>query len=316
MFEQNTNPNMNMEPSDEALDALLAQWAETEIEPPADFHQNVMSRLRQETVKPAGRQNNVIPLFVAHKKWVAAAAVVALCCIPVLHGLPGSKSEEPQAELAMATESLYDSHEAAPAESDNLLVEAPATDVQSNPEEKAPAGGILSQVTQKIGGTKKDTAPAEKQQVIVAPADTASPIQIAATRGAAAPEPAAEQEEAATPMMAAAGPEDGIAVMSVEEDENAQPEQNVSVAPMNADTYRRALEDLQQQLNDGQAALEATLKLLEQDPENSDLKKLATDQTQVVNTLKKEVERMQKLLDEAISQQRAAQQEPAPATAE
>lgn len=317
MFEQNPDHNMHMDPGDEALDALLAQWAETEIEPPADFHQNVMSRLRQEAGKPAGRQNRIVYLFAAHKRWAAAAAVVALCCIPVLHGLSGTGAQEPQAEMAMATESLYDSREAAPAESDNVAVEAPAADVQPDTEEKAPAGGILSQVTKKIGATRNENTVTEKQQVTVAPVEPEAPVQIASARGAAAPETVAEPEAAATPMMAAAGPEDGVAVMSVEEEEpvSAQPEQNISMAPMNADTYRKALEDLQKQLTEAQTALEATLKQLEQDQNSTELQVRATEQTQQVNTLKKEIERMQKLLDEAIAQQRAAQ-EPASVSAE
>ena len=313
MFEQNTGQNMNMEPSDEALDALLAQWAETEIEPPADFHQNTMKRLRQEAGKPAGRQNNIIPLFATHKKWVAAAAVLVLCCIPVIQGQLGTKAEEPQAELAMATESLYDSGEAAPAESDRVEVEAPAADVQPDTEEKAPAGGILSQVTQKIGVTKKENAVTEKQQE-TAPADTA-PIQIASARGAVAPEPAAEPDEAAIPAVASLEGEEGIAVMSVEEEPAPAPEENVSVAAINADMYRDALTNLQKQLEEAQLTLAETLKQLEQDADNLELQNKAAEQTQVVSTLKKEVERMQKLLDEAIAQQRAAQ-EPASVSAE
>ena len=70
--------------NDEALDALLAQWAEAELEPPVGFHERTMERLRQEqrTASENKKKRNVISLFVKKKKWMsaAAAAVLVLCC--------------------------------------------------------------------------------------------------------------------------------------------------------------------------------------------------------------------------------------------
>ena len=80
--------------SEEALDTLLAQWAEAELEPPVGFHERTMERLQQEQLAaPETKKNrNVISLFVKKKKWMsaAAAAVLVLCCIPVVQAQFGN----------------------------------------------------------------------------------------------------------------------------------------------------------------------------------------------------------------------------------
>ena len=48
---QNDKKNKRAQITDEALDEMLAQWAEAEIEPPADFHARTMERLRKEQQK-------------------------------------------------------------------------------------------------------------------------------------------------------------------------------------------------------------------------------------------------------------------------
>ena len=82
-----THKNGNV--SDAQLDALLAEWAEAEIEPPAGFHEQTMKRLRAE-VQPA-KKNNVISLFAKNRRWtsIAAAAVLMLFCVPVVQGQLG-----------------------------------------------------------------------------------------------------------------------------------------------------------------------------------------------------------------------------------
>ena len=94
-----THKNGNV--SDAQLDALLAEWAEAEIEPPAGFHEQTMKRLRAE-VQPA-KKNNVISLFAKNRRWtsIAAAAVLMLFCVPVVQGQLGGDvtGKVPDAEV-------------------------------------------------------------------------------------------------------------------------------------------------------------------------------------------------------------------------
>ena len=83
--------------SDEALDALLAQWAEAEIAPPAGFHEKTMERLRSLETIEKKQNGKLISLFAGRKKWMsaAAAAVLVLCCIPVVQGQLGGTGDQP-----------------------------------------------------------------------------------------------------------------------------------------------------------------------------------------------------------------------------
>ena len=80
--------------SDAELDALLAEWADGEIEPPAGFHEETMKRLRAEA-QPK-KKNNVIQLFAKNRRWtsVAAAAVLVLFCVPVVQGQLGGNAAD------------------------------------------------------------------------------------------------------------------------------------------------------------------------------------------------------------------------------
>lgn len=92
--------------TDAELDALLAQWAADEIEPPAGFHETAMARIRAEQAKamPPAKKNNIISLFASHKKWasVAAAAVLMLFCIPAMQGHTQQGAVELASEEQMA----------------------------------------------------------------------------------------------------------------------------------------------------------------------------------------------------------------------
>lgn len=112
--------------NEEALDALLAQWAEAELEPPVGFHERLMERLRQEqqTASENKKKHSVISLFVKRKKWMsaAAAAVLVLCCIPVVQAQFGhditqsvpdaQMAQQKQADNAAASEALESSETA------------------------------------------------------------------------------------------------------------------------------------------------------------------------------------------------------------
>lgn len=76
---------------DEALDALLAEWAKADTALPEGFHESVMTRLRaeQETINSQQKKGTLVSLserFASKKTWVSAtlAAALILCCLPVL----------------------------------------------------------------------------------------------------------------------------------------------------------------------------------------------------------------------------------------
>ena len=74
---------------DVALDQMLAEWAEAEVEIPDDFHNNLMQRLQTMQTAPQPQKNNIVSLskkLFRQKRWISAvvAATVMVCCIPVL----------------------------------------------------------------------------------------------------------------------------------------------------------------------------------------------------------------------------------------
>ena len=81
---------------DDELDVLLTEWAETELDVPEGFHEQVMLRLQteaqitqeQKTQAPQ-KKGTLVSLserFANKKAWVStvAAAALVLCCLPIL----------------------------------------------------------------------------------------------------------------------------------------------------------------------------------------------------------------------------------------
>ena len=81
---------------DDELDVLLTEWAETELDVPEGFHEQVMLRLQteaqitqeQKTQSPQ-KKGTLVSLserFANKKAWVStvAAAALVLCCLPIL----------------------------------------------------------------------------------------------------------------------------------------------------------------------------------------------------------------------------------------
>ena len=161
--------------SDEALDALLAQWAEAEIAPPAGFHEKTMERLRSLETTEKKQNGKLISLFAGRKKWMsaAAAAVLVLCCIPVVQGqlggtgdqpvidtLPGQTTvvEQKAAEEAAETETQQDV--SAPNEAvTQAKQQVPQT---TNTDTSANTNQVQEQPVQQP--TAEDTAPVQNQQ--------------------------------------------------------------------------------------------------------------------------------------------------------
>jgi len=84
---KNYEPNI----TDAELDLLLAEWAETEIDVPDGFHENLMVRLRAEKQTTQAPQKKGILISLSErltnkKAWTSAvaAAALVLCCLPIL----------------------------------------------------------------------------------------------------------------------------------------------------------------------------------------------------------------------------------------
>ena len=90
-----THEKYEPELTEEELDSMLAQWADTELDVPEGFHESVMMRLRAEeskqtqTVQALQQKGKIVSLaerFANKKVWVStiAAAALVVCCLPVL----------------------------------------------------------------------------------------------------------------------------------------------------------------------------------------------------------------------------------------
>ncbi|MBQ2021103.1 MAG: hypothetical protein II211_01620 [Peptococcaceae bacterium] len=98
--------------TEEELDSMLAQWADTELDVPEGFHESVMMRLRAEeskqtqTVQALQQKGKIVSLaerFANKKVWIStiAAAALVVCCLPVLQDrqdyLAGIENSDAQA---------------------------------------------------------------------------------------------------------------------------------------------------------------------------------------------------------------------------
>ena len=107
-----THEKYEPELTEEELDSMLAQWADTELDVPEGFHESVMMRLRAEeskqtqTVQALQQKGKIVSLaerFANKKVWIStiAAAALVVCCLPVLQDrqdyLAGIENSDAQA---------------------------------------------------------------------------------------------------------------------------------------------------------------------------------------------------------------------------
>ena len=120
--EKNINQIGNMV-EDAELDALLAQWAEAEVELPDGFHESLMQRLQAEPSVAQPKKGKLIALserFANKKVWVStvAAAALVLCCIPVVQ-----QYQENVANLG-GTAQVYELQKSRSVEADDTLYDS------------------------------------------------------------------------------------------------------------------------------------------------------------------------------------------------
>ena len=253
--------------SEEALDTLLAQWAEAELEPPVGFHERTMERLQQEQLAaPETKKNrNVISLFVKKKKWMsaAAAAVLVLCCIPVVQAQFGNDvTQSVNDELTVQQkqiESVADGTETA-------AVEPEAQD--SNGQQKAykePANQTAQQAS-----TNTETAPQPSQQQ--AEQESVGIVQAISSFSDSSQNVDAAGEEQ-TPSALSADPDDGLAAVDNGLEKGLQAGRSVTESleqlQQQAQFYQEALDDVMYTMEALQKDLDDYDEKLKNDPEKS-----------------------------------------------
>ena len=291
---------------EEDLDALLARWAEAEIEPPADLHAQTMARLRVEA-QPK-KPNKVVSIFLKKKKWmsVAAAAVLVLCCIPVVQAQFGGNMANPVYDMAASQQAESADSEAAAQTTENVTATAKQTPVaEAN--------------TQNIDQNEARKTERKAVNDTVAPADT--PDTASSNAAITVPDVSSDQsgnrsgsadfsEKSQEPAVGSQAP--AIAMFSLEHSEDSAVQNDAKVRSITEDlddlqakaqSYQQALEELQQQLQDAEKKLKEYDEKLQAEPDNPELPDQIKELQDTIDTLKKEIKELQALVAETSTQQ-------------
>lgn len=296
--------------SDEMLDSLLAQWANTEIEPPADFHASMMERLRREQQKleqekqsAKKQKGSVLPFLTRNKKWmsVAAAAVLVLCCIPVVQAQMDDTNRNP-AYNALPGQTQVASN------SDSLAETAPVqqeTAVAPQPPKKFTGDGKKQQAVQ-TAADQQNTAPKTEHTTPLKPADdgkvqSKQPEQVAEPQPAAADSPT---DNAQTPAIAAFSLEpEGLPIGSSPAGINGKQIRSMDETLQQTTdkllSYEKAVADLTTKLEELQQDWQAVEDKRKASPDDAELQAQSKDLQEHIDTVKKEIEQLKKLIAEA-----------------
>ncbi len=258
--------------SDAELDALLAEWAEGEMEPPIGFHAQTMKRLRAEArpqaQKAAKKQNNVVSLFAKHKRWtsVAAAAVLMLVCIPVVQGqlsdnVAGSLVGEQQSQQIQL------------AQSDNQN-----GDRAVNKEDRASSPSQSDTAKKQNGDTVDNKANDNKKDVA-----------INATIGMEVSQGNVDSNHNDIDV-AQLPPEDaGVPMMTSLEDDEVIGHKGRTMYVANAE---KTLEELEQELEELQEQLTQYQEQLDAAPDDTNLQLIVKEQQQAIDDVKEKIEEL------------------------
>lgn len=258
--------------SDAQLDALLAEWAEAEIEPPAGFHEQTMKRLWEE-VQPK-KKNNVITLFAGNKRWtsIAAAAVLMLFCVPVVQGQLGgdATSQARDADMAAQQMQVAQNTDAETGDDKNTEVDA---DKQYN-----------------RAAAEQKQAESSGKQTLMSAVTVPEAVQDGNGTEIAVAQPPLHDEQ--LPMTAAFSPdEEELAA----EAGNSRMSENQPAAY----SYRMAdgqdeesLETLEQKLKDLEDLLQEYQVQLTENPDDANLQELIAEQQKAIDELKEKIEQM------------------------
>ena len=157
--------------TEEELDSMLAQWADTELDVPEGFHESVMMRLRAEeskqtqTVQALQQKGKIVSLaerFANKKAWVStiAAAALVLCCLPVLQdrqenpaGIENSAVQAYEMKSRMVEDNDGMSEE--PVMMNTMLIDAQASPAANGTMNDA------ADINDAMGGTEKFANPSQ-----------------------------------------------------------------------------------------------------------------------------------------------------------
>jgi hypothetical protein len=154
--------------TEEELDSMLAQWADTELDVPEGFHESVMMRLRAEeskqtqTVQALQQKGKIVSLaerFANKKVWIStiAAAALVMCCLPVLQDrqdyLAGIENSDAQA-YEMRSRIVENDDEMS---EEPVMVNAMLVDAQASPA----ANGTMNDAADVNGAMEKFAIPSQ-----------------------------------------------------------------------------------------------------------------------------------------------------------
>ena len=160
-----THEKYEPELTEEELDSMLAQWADTELDVPEGFHESVMMRLRAEeskqtqTVQALQQKGKIVSLaerFANKKVWIStiAAAALVVCCLPVLQErqdyLAGIENSDAQA-YEMRSRIVENDDEMS---EETLMLNAMLVDAQASPATNGTMNDVAD-VNSAMGSTEK-----------------------------------------------------------------------------------------------------------------------------------------------------------------
>jgi hypothetical protein len=163
-----THEKYEPELTEEELDSMLAQWADTELDVPEGFHESVMMRLRAEeskqtqTVQALQQKGKIVSLaerFANKKVWIStiAAAALVVCCLPVLQDrqdyLAGIENSDAQA-YEMRSRIVENDDEMS---EETLMLNAMLVDAQASPA----ANGTMNDAADVNGAMEKFAIPSQ-----------------------------------------------------------------------------------------------------------------------------------------------------------
>ena len=160
-----THEKYEPELTEEELDSMLAQWADTELDVPEGFHESVMMRLRAEeskqtqTVQALQQKGKIVSLaerFANKKVWIStiAAAALVVCCLPVVQDrqdyLAGIENSDAQA-YEMRSRIVENDDEMS---EETLMLNAMLVDAQASPATNGTMNDVAD-VNSAMGSTEK-----------------------------------------------------------------------------------------------------------------------------------------------------------------
>lgn len=163
-----THEKYEPELTEEELDSMLAQWADTKLDVPEGFHESVMMRLRAEeskqtqTVQALQQKGKIVSLaerFANKKVWIStiAAAALVVCCLPVLQDrqdyLAGIENSDAQA-YEMRSRIVENDDELS---EEPVMVNAMLVDAQASPA----ANGTMNDASDVNGAMEKFAIPSQ-----------------------------------------------------------------------------------------------------------------------------------------------------------